>query len=211
MTVLILCAGDSKRFSWEGRSKHRLIVYGEELLTRMVRQCSERGEKSTIVTHRPEILRGLFDYDYSLFIPQHREYTCDTLRSTHPLWGNERVTVLLGDVIYSDELIDEILSNQKPIMFWGRSALVREIYSLSFTDRSEITRGLGDVMGRVSEGYHGQLWQLFYSLNDLSPDCHPNSLPLKYFSYVSPLDHTQDFDRVEDYEKFIEKRGLTLK
>lgn len=209
MTILILCAGDSKRFSWEGRSKHRLIVYSEELLTRMVRQCSERGEKPTIVTHRPEILRGLVDYGYSLFDPQYREYTCDTLRSTSPLW-DERVTVLLGDVIYSDELLNEILLQHRPIMFWG-SQFDGEIYSLSFTDHSEIIRGLFEVKRRVSMGHHGQLWQLFYSLNDLCPQVHPNSIPLKYFSYVSSTDITQDFDSVEDYEKFIEKRGLTLK
>ena len=214
MTILILCAGESKRFKWEGISKHRLPVFGEELLSRTVRQCKDRvgyTDEISIVTNDFSITDGLTgemycyrekddDVDYSIYTPEKYDYICQTLKSTRNIWGDDRTIVLLGDVLYSEYIIDRVFSKHPPILFYG-SIVHKEIYALAFTDKPEIIWALDRVDERVVEGFHGQLWQLFYVLNKLPGHRHPDSIPYRMFRHV--YDFTQDFDTVEDYEKFL--------
>ena len=202
MVVVILCAGKSKRFEWEGASKHLLPVFGEQLLSRTIRQCAEREVFPYVVTHDLKMVLDLKEQRFSLFEPSDCFYTCDTLNSTFVLW-DKRVIVLLGDVIYSDALMDSIIHERGNIVFYGHNAK-REIYALTFSDRVNILKALYGVKGRVEAGHHGQLWQLFYVLHSLPPETHPRTLPYRRFRQV--WDFSRDFDTVEDYLEFVGTR-----
>lgn len=211
--VLILCAGESKRWTTSvGTSKHMIDIFGDPLLVRMCKQVNKYGHIPHVITHDRELINLLsdsHDVQFSSFDPPHREYTCQTFRSTIPLWVHDRVTVLLGDVLYSHALIDEIMTTRAKIMFYG-SVIDRELYALTFESirygqsLKQILRALDEVDKRVQVlKLHGQLWQLFYSLslNSLSGRSHPQYIPHRVFYPVT--DFTQDFDKVEEYKMFL--------
>lgn len=202
MVIVILCAGKSKRFEWEGISKHLLPVFGEQLLSRTIRQCADRGVSPHIVTHDLDMTMGLKERRFSLLEPMDSSYTCATLNSTFDLW-DERVIVLLGDVLYSTALMDSIIHERGSIVFFGHNTK-REIYALTFSDQENLLKGLYGVKGRVEAGFHGQLWQLFYVLHSIPPEKHPRTLPYRRFRQV--WDFSRDFDTVEGYLEFIGMR-----
>ena len=202
--ILILCAGDSKRWTWGGASKFHIPVPKEALLRRTVRQCNDLwgfSEEVVVVSHLPGIDSALVGVDYSLFDPPERAYTCQTLESTRSLW-KERTIVLLGDVYYTDKTIRRIYKNWFKFSFYGNVAQ-REIFSFSFTDRNLVSKALRKVSVRVLTGHHGQLWQLFYVLNGIRADEHPPCITFRSFFPV--VDITQDFDTVADYLEFLER------
>ena len=200
MKVFILCAGNSKRWTWETTSKFLVPVFNDRLLPRTVKQINRYGNFPVIVTHEENLILDL-PQSCVWLNPENRKYTCQTLDSTKKFWDS-KVIILLGDVLYSNSLIDKLFSTQGKIVFFG-SLSQREIFALTFTDHPAIIRGLEEVSNRTSQGHHGQLWQLFYSLNSLPAHEHPPFMPFNSNMFSNVTDFTQDFDSVEDYKKFL--------
>lgn len=205
MKVFILCAGDSKRWEWDNLPKFFVPVEdGERLLNRTIKQLNRYDVSPTIVTHRDDIEEHLSSCSYTMFSPERREYTCDTLRSTASLWDQGKTVILLGDTFYTDGVIRHILYVLDSVSFFG-SLKEREIYALTFRDNRRILEALEEVEKRFKEGFHGQLWQLFYAINRFQPDKHPKYIPFKDRMFINVWDDTQDFDSVEDYKKYLRK------
>lgn len=198
--VFILCAGDSKRWSWENTPKFFVPVFGDKLLPRTIKQVSRYDYTPMVVTHRTDVSSRL-EGSCGFIDPESRLYTCDTLYSTSKFW-EDRTIVLLGDVLYSNSVMNKIISHKEDIIFYG-NIREREIYALTFTDRSRILKGIQEVDERVRDGHHGQLWQLFYSINKFGPETFPTWIPYKNGMFSHVEDFTQDFDSVEEYEKFL--------
>lgn len=103
--ALILAAGKGTR--WKGEKPKQLIdVDGETLIARTQRQVKERGWAFRVVTTNEEIQTA----SECWFEPSYFDWIVDTMLSTEKLWRG-RTCFLFGDVWYSDDFIELILSD----------------------------------------------------------------------------------------------------
>ena len=197
--VISLCAGYHER--WDFPVLKQLIkVYGEPLLARTIRQMVELGRSVIVASHEPSIRRIA---KLSIHPIPHR-WTVETLYNTRNLWDTpdtEQLIVLLGDVIYSDTVLKNIV-NMRETRFIGS---LREIYAMTFTrkDMPKMLKSLEIVIDEANKGKNnGRLWNLYYDYMQLPKHYHtePDNDP---GYYVVEDRFTQDFDVAEDYHKFI--------
>jgi|SRR4030042_149132 len=203
--VIILCAGEQER--WQASYPKQLIrvTNNEVLLARTVRQCRSRfsGEDPLIVSH----LAPLRSYSNCSIIPKKRRYITETLLSSYPLWGTMWTIILLGDVYFSDETINTIISNRdkKEYCFYGR---VSEIYALTYTDKDIVASNLISVINNAENSIcRGKLWDLYYSLSGMPlSKSGEGRIPMEESfdeeHYVTIKDSTDDFDIVERYTQW---------
>jgi hypothetical protein len=126
---LILAAGEAVRFN--GTLKQLLPVGDKTIITRMLVQLRERHTRAIIVTHK-----GAISCCHSRFHdPENHDTVCDSLLSTDHLW-DDRTIVLLGDVVYSENVMDMIVNCHSPIRVFGNTW---EIFALVF-DKSVHTK-----------------------------------------------------------------------
>ena len=133
ISVLILCAGEARRFG--GEVKQLLTIGSDTILGRTLKQTAHMDP--VVVTHLEEIKQASPRW----FEPEHRQYTVDTLRSTRKLWGHVTV-VLLGDVLYSDETMRDILGCEETTVFGDKW----EVYAVVFTDHYQVLVACGEAM-----------------------------------------------------------------
>lgn len=106
--VIILAAGQQRRFQ-DDRLKQLLpICDGECFLSRMIRQAkARRATKIWVATIHGEIMDVGRESGASIWIPSDHKFTCSTIKSTYPLW-TDRTIILLGDVYYSKNYMDMV-------------------------------------------------------------------------------------------------------
>lgn len=203
MVVITLCAGEQERWGDNGNPKQLVDVGGEPLLARLVRQCRRAGHEPVIVTHDERLT--LSDRTY---VPGKRRWTVETLLSTRFMWG-DRTVVLLGDVVYTRDALDKILSSREPFQVFGRKELryrlagrYYEIFALSFdqTQAERVEDTLNRAISMIENGKAG--WGKLRLLYELW--C---GLPLGEFAHEDVVfypieDATEDIDAPEDYEQF---------
>ena len=197
MTVLSLCAGNATRFN--GELKQLLpIGGGETILGRQLRQVKNFGvpeEDIFVVTRSAEIVEYTAKLGIQTEYPSSCSKTCDTALSTHKLWG-EKTVILLGDVIYSNDVIKIILSVDTPIKFFGD---LWEIYAVAFNTHFVARRAF--TLGNEKSDY-GKLRHAYRGLIGKSYDRKENIKMLKgerLFHYVDSW-VTRDCDTPTEYE-----------
>lgn len=184
-TVLILAAGKAVRIG--GIQKQLIRPFGTwSIIGRIDRMVRERGYVPTVVSN---------DMDRA-FRPQHSTYTVDTLLSTKELWGFKTV-VLLGDVIYSNDLLDRVFRCQHLCVFGHEF----EIFAVTFVPEDwEIV----EAALKKASRWPGKLRTFHQALTgvEMGGSAHSN----EYWSrvcYVS--DYVMDIDREEDLIALREK------
>ena len=205
--VLILCAGVSHR--WNGTLKQLLLVAGESILQRQIRQIRQRSESDIwVITHQPEIAQVASDLGVDTFLPSARNCICQTLLSTGELWGN-RTLVLLGDVIFSRYATDILWGNHAEIAVFGN---LWEIYACAF-DRSlheRIASVLEEQIAYQCDPARGKLrhfYERFCGLPQsgleagMDPN-HPDPPDAEGKVMVWIQDYTNDMDTPEEYSEF---------
>jgi len=179
-TILILSAGEQERFPEGFMPKQLLCFGGESMFARQLRQLKTQPQVPIVMTHRKELadIKG----DFIVINPVDHRTILRTLRSSRPEWI-ERVIVLLGDVHYDDDLMDDIVESEQPMAFWLSGS---EIYALAFNpDRhEEIIRGIDRAEVIQPIGPHRKapetrvadrkLWHLYRALN--TNDIHTHHL-----------------------------------
>ena len=113
---------------------------------------------------------------------------------------------MLGDVVYSKNAMDRILTCDKPIMFFGCYA---EIFALVWqVERQKtILDALDKCIERVENSSDkGTLHTLFRCLSGLSWDgnIERNKDSSKMFTFIT-CDCTQDIDSMSEYEDLLRK------
>jgi len=167
MNVFILCAGEQLRFPYGFMPKQLLAIKGESLLSRQFRQCLSLSLNPVVVTHRSELQSNAWQW----LMPVDSQNILRTLKSTEPLW-TERVTVLLGDVHFDDDLAYEILTDTGGIKFWLGGS---EIFAIAFdlkdyqTIRDAITVA-DTVPGHPNRVADRKMWHLYRAMH--SDDIH---------------------------------------
>lgn len=190
MTNIILAAGQHLRWSGQ-RAKQLVPIAGEILLERTQRQAGN----CIVATHVPAIQRRAQRY----MVSQRRRWIVETALGTASLWG-PRTNLLLGDVCFSDELMDAILGCDKPIAIYGRKW---EIFAVSFNRdaQPEVSVALNAARLDAENGQgRGKMWQFYWSLVGLPLD----AMELESDTFVVVDDYTNDFDTIEEYSAFLE-------
>lgn len=218
--VLVIAAGNAARWKdHEGVPKHLVEIEGEILVHRTARQFIERSCSVVIV--------GLDErYAYpgaELYIPRDDErlIELDKLRVANHLWGNEKTLLVFGDVYFTDEAVDTIVSDKSDLRFYLRKAgsnttgkLSKEMFAIGFTSENE-EKFVACVEKLVKDGRIDAAggWAVFRYLVTGSPvhAWNDNSLFKNEHLYVNIDDWTEDFDYPLDLDRWRENRENWLK
>ena len=198
-TVVILAAGKQTR--WErnmgaGTRKQLLDVGGETILSRMIRQCNDRGAVPIAMTIHKEIKEAIrFEDRATWMTPRFYEYTVSTFQSAP--WGEKRTIVLLGDVVYSKTVMNRIFECAAPIKVFGS---IYEIFAVSMSAR--VYRGVQDACTAAYEhallGGKGTMRKFYQAYCGL--DLGGDAMETKVLDPVCWIaDYTRDVDTPEDY------------
>ena len=209
--ALILAAGEHERWKGEG-PKHLVDVAGEPLLCRTQRQLKALGWPFYVVTH---LLPELDALSERVFTPGLRRWICETLMSTTELW-RDRTVVLLGDVIWPDGVLEQVLADKHSPRVFGNFC---EIYAVGFdsTDADRVASALQRAVSNVRRPNEGKLWHFYRALSglkDLNRHQWDNQgIFLTIPSVGTPAgamdpEHafTRDFDQIGDYWQFLEEQ-----
>jgi hypothetical protein len=218
VVVFIPCAGDQERWANHlGYSKHLVpVVNREPLLHRTIRQLNERHITPWVVGKANDaryIIEGSNFFEAAL---DPRLYGQGRFRTSEALYNYSGRTIeFLGDVFFTDEAMDTILSDERRgWRVYGRIGASKftgceygEIFAHSFyaedipklIDVSDyIIRGI--EIGLVTPGAsHWDLycWMARCSSWDYKPEC---------FTIID--DFTEDFDYPHDYDTWKNRYGL---
>ena len=214
MRVLILCAGEGSRWNnYTGVPKHKVMVEGEVLVERTVRQFLKYTDDIVIVAN---------DDSYSIpgttcYIAKKDEShkSMDKFLSSQEQWSDAKTIIVYGDVYFTDEAVELIATNDRKWCFFLRQAGSRitgkpsgEIFALSF-DASFNEEMLKNLKGIVfKQNFSNPLspagWILLgYLLKvDNGQDIFKNN-----YSYIAIDDWTEDFDYPIDLDTWKKLRS----
>ncbi len=125
MNPLILAAGTQQRWG-EKPIKQLLTINDTTILERIVKYT-----KGIVVTRNQELISRFYP---AIIQPDKYQYTSETLLSTL-VWWEGRTVILLGDVIYSHNILDKIMQCQDKFRVFGNEW---EIFALSFCSHIRI-------------------------------------------------------------------------
>lgn len=191
--VLIPCAGEQSRWRLPV-PKQTVMVGNEQLLSRTVRQIRKRMSNYPHIVSNQKCLRI---YSPNYICPRFHADICETLLSVEPIWGKDWTMVLMGDVYFTDELIDTLYNTRDhyDFKFYGTS---EEIYAFTYTDNTAIKNAL--LLTR-------DIYEAYHCLSNGIPEAGMGYLvgeDALHYTYV--LDGTVDFNTVEDYREWKRKR-----
>jgi len=202
-TVLILAAGEQKRWAEDSAEPKQLAdIGGESLILRIIRQVKERDELPIVVTHDYAITRATVE---SAIISQPGKYcrwVVETVLSTLMLWGDsdEPVVVLFGDVIFSKVTMDLILGETETLpKFYGNGC---ELFAVRFCP-DDLLCLLVKHLGMARHGGYkeiGRFWNVYRALIGVELDKHVIHDNPPYFAMIE--DWTNDIDNMGEYVTF---------
>lgn len=199
--VLVMCGGEQERW---GTPFPRYIVpvYNHEhLLARTVRQVRKRMNNYPHIVSNYKCLRT---YSTNYVVPSAHRWLCESMLSVFPVWGPDWTMILLGDVLYSEQLMDGIYSNREKYNyhFYGTA---EGIYAMTFMDNALVQQALFEVMkDTIMNNSSGKLNSLYAHLQKTPiPDAGKGYMGEEddlHFTFV--LDDSRDFDSIEEYKQW---------
>jgi hypothetical protein len=199
-SILILANGQQTRFGPAETPKQLVMVDGERLLDRTLRLFG-----GTIIAWNPVIQSvGKF-----CDIGQTAGLQETMLKALH-LWGEKRTTFLFGDCYYSDAAAQTILDCSLPYAHICRthhSEITGKPYGETFAISWAASMNEA-VLAELPKG--GTSWQLYRrmaGIEELPEDV--NYLELSPRCLIRIDDETDDFDSIEDYERWLARCRAT--
>ena len=208
--VLILAAGEGSRWgNYRGTQKHKLVIEGEVLIERTVKQFLKYCDDVVVVGS---------DKSYEVdgarcYIPPQNHKWKDMAKfySSKDIWSDERTVMVFGDVYFTDKAVKTIMTNEDEWIFFLRKGASRftgknwkEIFGIAFNGSSN--NMIKDEMVKIIEGKGAPRvggWHLFKSL--VGSTTEPSMF--EKGGYVNIDDWTEDFDFPEDLDTWEEKRA----
>lgn len=221
MRAIIIAAGEATRWNnYMGVPKHLIEIDGEPIIHRTVRLLNERDVNDIYVVG-PDDERYRIDGS-ELYIPNKnpRNHDADKFLNSAPLWHPEdRTVVFYGDVYFTDDAMDKIVASK--IKRWrlfcrfGKSSITGTPYGECFAQSFypiDITRHRkaleyiaqlreGNVINRCGGWEHARA---MHGARGRAVRAHR-----KYPGYIEINDWTDDFDKPQDYDRFIENWNRT--
>jgi hypothetical protein len=197
MRVISLCAGDQVRSSLP--LKQAIEIGGEPILQRTARQVYERGHKLSVISKDDLHLVGvILNTPYHFHVAEDRRWTVETFYWTRHLW-EDRTVILLGDVFYTEQIMDSIFSVESDLTFFGNTA---EVYAIVFNQKEQmqgwLTKTILAVEANECKGTLRNLYQTIHrqpygGRTKIKDDWH------------TVFDQTTDFDLPEHKSKALER------
>lgn len=203
--VLVLAAGDGSRWeNYRGVQKHKLVIEGEVLIERTVRQFSQYSDDVVVVGK---------DKSYEVegarcYIPPYHPKWKDMAKfwSTRDIWSDKRTVLVFGDVYFTDEAVETIMKDEGEFTFFLRSKGSeltgkpwREIFGIAFNGSSNemLKERILEIIESCRALKTGG-WHLHTRLEHEYDDT---------FS-VEIDDWTDDFDFPVDIDRWEERRAV---
>lgn len=201
---------DGRNMSIELPSEYKQLtpLGNETIITRTIRQIRE-ALGGTITVDVELIAPGDFlgyPLNENINFRSFREPTgciLEGICKTKNEWSGHRVVFLLGDVIYSNRMIKEIMSNSDTISLFGRkeanpitNKCAGEIFAFGFDAAKEIQSYIWHQMRKLwfhNNLNNAKLWTLYNFVD--------KEIPL----HEIDNDYTDDIDSPEEYAQFYEK------
>ena len=211
--VLILAAGDGSRWNnYQGVSKHKVVVEGEVLIERIATQFLKYTDDVVIVAR---------DQSYrvdgcSLYIAKlNKKYKdMDKFMSSKNLWSDTKTILVFGDVYFTDEAVDTIMTNKTEYCFFLRKRGSKitgknkeEIFAISFYAKNN-NMMLSTIKEIISQNlpFSAGGWLLLKTLFNMNVGWrHRNTK-----NYINIDDWTDDFDYPQDFDNWINNRSIDL-
>lgn len=191
--AIILAAGEAVRF--HGIRKQLLTLpNGDTLLERQIRQVRERGGLPFVVTLDESLAQYARFSGASVIEPYDQRFIVSSLLSTRDYWHKDRTLVLLGDVLYSKEVMDDLFMRTMHLGIWLNG---RDVYALSFTPKHWV----GIELGLRAEIISAEEWRRTGKLRSWFETVFPRPFA------VAVDDYTRDFDSPDDV-KHLKKLAL---
>lgn len=215
MTIFIMAQGEGLR--WRPNNgqfkemppyKHLLPIgkYGAPILGRTLTMLISHGVMDPIITiARPDASAGGRMLTFS-------EPTGAIVLSIASvlLAAENEIIILLGDVVFSHDLVERILQDRAPLRFYGRIGTnhftgkeVSELFAMKVQE-SQREFVLKECEWLLSHGrlqYPPKMWQLYRKCADLPLHEQKFEVELLFRSY----DYTDDVDSPEEYNFFWNK------
>ena len=162
--AVTLCAGEAVRYG--GGLKQVADLGGTTTIGRILEATAERGIRTSVVTHKIREYRAA-GINADFVQPAAHRWTVETLLNTRDLWGVERTLVLLGDVYYSDALLNLMLKGEALFYcghaeIWGMSIGRGNYAHVETFLREAVAKAewWAKKTGHVRHKF-GQLWRLY--------------------------------------------------
>jgi hypothetical protein len=196
--IIIAAAGEGERWNnFRNTPKHLLTIEGEILLHRIYRQFREYTQDIIIIGKDECYKIG----DAQLEKPLQGDWLdFAKMYSSNHLWSNEKTIIVFGDVYFTDEAVQTIMSNQDDFKFFMRTGPSKftgkghkEIFAFSFVgSMNEKIKAFIEQLVQRKQGGAGA-WRLYLHMHGFKDprnykDC------LKTNGYVEINDWTDDFD-----------------
>ena len=205
--VLVLAAGNGDRWeNYRGTAKHFLKVEGEVLIERTVRQLKRYTNDIVVVgSSDAYAIKGT-----SLYITKPTDEDVDfgdllKFYSSMTLWSNTRTVLVFGDVYFTDEAMDQIMTTDYSFTFLLRDSFNalggsrREVFAISFDgSANSLIRQHMLALIRDKSAPHAGGWALYKSLTRPSWDVTQQCMKID--------DWTTDFDYPQDLDEWESKR-----
>lgn len=201
-TIIIPAAGDNHRW---GRDypKQMAQIGGESIINRLIRQCQDVGITPLALAHDVTLIAHL-STTTTIVNPARRRWLVETLISSQTYWEG-RLIVLLGDVVMHPRLLQWILSDARPLQFYGTQ---HEIFALQCRPSAHLRLSnalqvaLGYAEDHPADSGAGKLWSVYKALTG-QPQREEVAYIQPHFTFVRD-EYTTDIDTVADYERFMQ-------
>ncbi len=201
--AIILAAGDGKRWgNYLGVNKCMIEINGEPLLHRTIRLLRENGIDDIVVTGDWKEMPAKTERQ------KEKECEIDRFYGIRHLFKENNI-VLYGDAYYTEKAIKTIVLSPS-LSFCGRFDRNEvknygELFAIKFRGDEIVSycKKLRDdfLAGKIRRCIG---WELYRSMSLLPLNEHK----IKSHLFVElPADETEDFDKPEDYDKWIKKYG----
>jgi len=196
-SIIILCAGKQTRWQLPMRngevppsSKHFISIWGEPLIKRMLRQLPI---VPIIIGNTPE-LRAL---KTAYLHPDNTRNKASSILYCLAYW-NHRNIILLGDVLFTEQTLLEILNCPDEVAFFGRGS---ELFAMTFDERyyDQMMQHLREA-SKVKD--KGNLWDIYKLVIGVPPDSDERDSAV-FHEVKEPL--TRDFDWPDQYQQFCKE------
>jgi choline kinase len=205
--IIIAAAGEGRRWNnFRNIPKHLITIENEKLLHRIYKQFRHFSDDIVIIssderyaiegaTLKPPMIGDWLDFG--------------KIYSSNYLWSDEKTIIVFGDVYFTDEAVQTIMSNRDPYKFFMRKGPSKytgkghkEIFAFSFEGsmNEEIKKHIKDLID-IKQGGAGA-WRLYLHMNNIT---HSRDY-FKGDGYVEINDWTDDFDYPEDLLKWEKMR-----
>ncbi len=210
MRVIIAAAGEGKRWDhFRNTPKHLMNIEGEILLQRIYKQFNKHTDDIIVIAkdERYKIENA------KLEMPLLGDWLdFGKIYSSNHLWSDTRTVIVFGDVYFTDEAVEKIVSNQDDFKFFMRKGPSKftgkghkEIFALAFSGgmNQKIKQYIEELIEKRQTG--AGAWRLYLYMHGIK-DTRNDAACFKTSGYIEIDDWTDDFDTPANIIKWEKMR-----